>query len=99
MTLLKYADDMVTHLTDANSLAAYHQQVDLLITLINECFYNQRAVLLLESDTSHTVSTSGDQSAGGKAHTIMHGLSNLQHNSFQLWRYSRWFLHTFSQNN
>lgn len=36
MTLLKYADDMATHLTDANSLAAYHQQVDLLITLINE---------------------------------------------------------------
>lgn len=38
MTLLKYTDDMalVAHLTDSISLAAYHQQVDLLITLIEE---------------------------------------------------------------
>ena len=40
MTLFKYANDMalVAHLTDSNSLRTYHQQVDSLITLIEESF-------------------------------------------------------------
>lgn len=43
MTLLKNADDMVTHLTDSSSLAAYRQQVDLLIALINESLWELNA--------------------------------------------------------
>ncbi len=40
MTLLKYANDMalVAHLTDTNSLTAYSQQVDSLVSLIEESF-------------------------------------------------------------